>query len=225
MEKILFREERRRERDSCWSDKGRRLNHALIGMAAAVGKGRVMVYRKPRVAVLSTGDELVGIEATPGAAQIRNSNSYSLAAQIAEVGGEAVQLAIAPDKPARMRALIEEGLACDLLLLTGGVSMGKYDLVEQVLGEIGAEFYFTGAKIQPGKPVVFGSCGPDAPAREGADAADTRAGAPSTLRAGPPTLFLWPAGKSDFYDGDIPAFRPTDDRGSGGHEARAADFS
>ncbi len=145
-------------------DKGRRLNHALIGMAAAVGKGRVMVYRKPRVAVLSTGDELVGIEATPGAAQIRNSNSYSLAAQIAEVGGEAVQLAIAPDEPARMRALIEEGLACDLLLLTGGVSMGKYDLVEQVLGEIGAKFYFTGAKIQPGKPVVFGSCGAGAPA-------------------------------------------------------------
>lgn len=140
-------------------DQGQRLNHALIGLAAAVGKGRVQVYRKPRVAVLSTGDELVEIDATPGAAQIRNSNSFSLAAQIEEAGGEAVRLPIAPDEPARLRALIEEGLSCDLLLLTGGVSMGKYDLVEQVLAEIGAEFYFTGAKIQPGKPVVFGACG------------------------------------------------------------------
>jgi molybdopterin molybdotransferase len=75
------------------------------------------------------------------------------------VGGEAVRLAIAPDSPGRLRALIEEGFECDLLLLTGGVSMGKYDLVEQVLGELQAEFYFTGAEIQPGRPVVFGSCG------------------------------------------------------------------
>ena len=147
------------------ADKGRRLDHALIGLAAAVGKGRVWVFRKPRVAVLSTGDELVGIDATPGAAQIRNSNSYSLAAQIEEAGGEAVRLPIAPDEPARLRALIEEGLLCDLLLLTGGVSMGKYDLVEQVLAEMNAEFYFTGAKIQPGKPIVFGSCGAGALAR------------------------------------------------------------
>jgi molybdopterin molybdotransferase len=140
-------------------NKGLRLDHALIGIAAAVGKGHVTVFRKPRVAVLSTGDELVGIDATPRAAQIRNSNSYSLAAQIEEAGGEAVRLPIAPDEPVRLRALIEEGLSCDLLLLTGGVSMGKYDLVEQVVADLGAEFYFTGAKIQPGKPIVFGSCG------------------------------------------------------------------
>ena len=70
-----------------------------------------------------------------------------------------MRLEIAPDEPARLRALILEGLQCNLLLLTGGVSMGKYDLVEQVLGELGAEFYFTGAKIQPGKPVVFGVWG------------------------------------------------------------------
>ncbi|MGC2246333.1 MAG: molybdopterin molybdotransferase MoeA, partial [Terriglobales bacterium] len=131
---------------------GRRLNHSLIAIAAAVGKSRVRVFRKPRVAVLSTGDELVEVGATPGPAQIRNSNSYSLAAQVEEAGGEAVRLPIAPDEPGRLRALIEEGLSCDLLLLTGGVSMGKFDLVERVLGEIRAEFYFTGAKIQPGKP-------------------------------------------------------------------------
>ena len=114
-------------------DKGRRLDHALIAIAASVGKSRVAVFRKPRVAVLSTGDEVVEIDASPGAAQIRNSNSYSLAAQIEEAGGEAVRLAIAPDEPKRLRELIEEGFAYDLLLITGGVSMGKYDLVEQVL--------------------------------------------------------------------------------------------
>ncbi len=146
-------------------DKGRRLDHALIGIAAAAGKSRVTVFRKPRVAVLSTGDEVVGIDASPGAAQIRNSNSYSLAAQIEEAGGEAVRLAIAPDEPKRLRELIEEGFECDLLLITGGVSMGKYDLVEQVLAEMKAESYFTGARIQPGKPIVFGSCGADTPVR------------------------------------------------------------
>ncbi len=146
-------------------DRGTRLDHAAIAMAASVGASTLPVFRKPRVAVLSTGDELVEIGATPGPAQIRNSNTYSLAAQIENAGAEAVRLPIAPDQPARLRALIEEGLSCDLLLLTGGVSMGKYDLVEQVLAELKAEFYFTGAKIQPGKPIVFGSCGADTPVR------------------------------------------------------------
>ncbi|MGD0468957.1 MAG: gephyrin-like molybdotransferase Glp [Terriglobales bacterium] len=146
-------------------DRGRRLDHAGIAIAASVGKSRVQVFRKPRVAVVSTGDEVVEIDATPGPAQIRNSNSYSLAAQVQNAGGEAVRLAIAPDERGRLRALIEEGLGCDLLLLTGGVSMGKYDLVEQVLGELKAEFYFTGAEIQPGRPVVFGSCSAGALAR------------------------------------------------------------
>jgi molybdopterin molybdotransferase len=140
-------------------DHGARLDHAAIAVAAAVGKERLQVFRRPRIAVLATGDELVEIEATPGAVQIRNSNSYSLAAQIRQAGGEPVVLPIAPDEPGRLRALIEEGLHSDLLLLSGGVSMGKYDLVEQVLSEFHAEFYFTGAQIQPGRPVVFGSCG------------------------------------------------------------------
>ena len=147
--------------------RGRRLDHAGIAIAASVGKSRVQVFRKPRVAVLSTGDEVVEIDATPGPAQIRNSNSYSLAAQVQNAGGEAVRLEIAPDERGRLRTLIEEGLGCDLLLLTGGVSMGKYDLVEQVLGELKAEFYFTGAEIQPGRPVVFGSCGGGSSTRSG----------------------------------------------------------
>jgi len=140
-------------------DRGTPLDHAAIAIAASVGASVLPVFRKPQVAVLSTGDEVVDIGATPGPAQIRNSNTYSLAAQIEHAGGEAVRLPIAPDEPDRLRALIEEGLAYDLLLLTGGVSMGKYDLVEQVLTELKAEFYFTGAKIQPGRPIVFGSCG------------------------------------------------------------------
>jgi molybdopterin molybdotransferase len=148
-------------------ERGRRLDHAGIAIAASVGKSRVQVFRKPRVAVLSTGDEVVEIDATPGPAQIRNSNSYSLVAQVQNAGGEAVRLEIAPDERGRLRTLIEEGLGCDLLLLTGGVSMGKYDLVEQVLGELKAEFYFTGAEIQPGRPVVFGSCGGGSSTRTG----------------------------------------------------------
>ncbi|MGA2457096.1 MAG: gephyrin-like molybdotransferase Glp [Terriglobales bacterium] len=166
-------------------DRGRRLDHAGIAIAASAGKSRVQVFRKPRVAVLSTGDEVVEIDATPGPAQIRNSNSYSLAAQVQNAGGEAVRLGIAPDEPRRLRALIEqalieEGVQCDLLLMTGGVSMGKYDLVEQVLGELKAEFYFTGAQIQPGRPVVFGSCGAGALAgADGPVAAGTRARAPA----------------------------------------------
>jgi molybdopterin molybdotransferase len=116
--------------------------------------------------VLTTGDEIVDVAATPGPTQIRNSNSYSLAAQVQQVGGEAWLLPVAPDELQGLRRLIDEGLTADLLLMTGGVSMGRYDLVEQVLSEMSAEFFFTGAKIQPGRPVVFGKCGAGAPARE-----------------------------------------------------------
>ena len=137
-------------------DRGIWLNDAAIALAASVGKLRLQVYKRPRVAVLTTGDEIVDIEAIPGPTQIRNSNSYSLAVQIREAGGEPVLLPIAPDEPRRLRQLIEEGLQADLLLLTGGVSMGRYDLVEQVLGDLRAEFFFTEAKVQPGRPVVFG---------------------------------------------------------------------
>jgi molybdopterin molybdotransferase len=133
-----------------------RLDHAAIGLAASVGRTRLLVYSRPRVAVLSTGDELVDIDVPPARHQIRNSNSYSLASQIQAAGGEAVLLPIAPDEPERLRELILEGFDADLLLITGGVSMGKYDLVEQVLTDLKAEFFFTGAKIQPGRPVVFG---------------------------------------------------------------------
>lgn len=135
---------------------GTLLDHAAIAVAASVGRSRLLVYSKPRVAVLATGDEIVDIDVPPAPNQIRNSNSYSLAAQITSAGGDPVLLPIAPDEPNRLRELIADGFDSDLLLLAGGVSMGKYDLVEQVLGEFHAEFFFTGAQIQPGRPVVFG---------------------------------------------------------------------
>jgi molybdopterin molybdotransferase len=137
-------------------DRGVRLNDAAIALAASVGKSRVEVHKRPRIAVLTTGDEIVGVDATPGRTQIRNSNSYSLATQILASGGLPVLLPIAPDETEKLRRLIELGLQSDLLVLTGGVSMGRYDLVEQALTELGAEFFFTGVKIQPGRPVVFG---------------------------------------------------------------------
>jgi molybdopterin molybdotransferase len=141
---------------------GMRLDYTAIAVAASTGRSHLLVYRKPRVAVLATGDEIVDIDVPPAANQIRNSNSYSLAAQVQAAGGEPVLLPIAPDEPQRLRELIADGLEADLLLLAGGVSMGRYDLVEKVLAEFQAEFFFTGVQIQPGKPVVFGRV----PARE-----------------------------------------------------------
>jgi molybdopterin molybdotransferase len=135
---------------------GMRLEYASVGIAASVGLESVAVYQRPEVAILSTGDEIVDVGVRPSAHQIRNSNSYSLATQVAAAGAIPKILAIARDERAHLRGLMEEGLASDLLLLSGGVSMGKYDLVEQVLREFGAEFFFTGAQIQPGRPVVFG---------------------------------------------------------------------
>ncbi len=168
---------------------GMRLDHAGIAVAASAGRSHLLVYSKPRVAVLSTGDELVDVDVPPTPHQIRNSNSYSLAVQIQMAGGEPVLLPIAPDEPERLRELIAEGLEADLLLLTGGVSMGKYDLVEQALLELEAEFFFTGARIQPGKPIVFGRI-PDGSA---------------------PQILLRSSRKPGLDHGDIRAVRPAND--------------
>lgn len=138
---------------------GSRLDEAAIAVAASVGRSGLKVYQKPRIAILATGDEIVGIETQPGPNQIRNSNTYSLAAQILLVGAEPVPLPVGPDEAGHLRELIETGFTSELLLLAGGVSMGEYDLVENVLAELGAEFFFTGAQIQPGRPIVFGRAG------------------------------------------------------------------
>ena len=138
---------------------GTRIAHAQIALAAGVGRTHLNVYRRPKVAILSTGDEVVDIAAEPGPNQIRNSNSYSLAAQVANAGGTPAQLPIAPDEAGALRRLLQQGLGSDLLLITGGVSVGKYDLVEQEVEKLGAEFVFTGVAIQPGRPAVLGRVG------------------------------------------------------------------
>ena len=138
---------------------GTRISPAQIAVAAACGAGQLSVYGRPRVAIVATGDELVEVNQQPQSQQIRNSNSYSLAAQILAAGAEPVRLPIARDERGHLEGIIRCGLETDLVLLSGGVSMGKYDLVEEVLLSLGAEFFFTGALIQPGKPVVFGRLG------------------------------------------------------------------
>jgi molybdopterin molybdotransferase len=138
---------------------GMRLGYAELALAAQVGATQLRCASKPRVAILSTGDEVVSIDQEPGAFQIRNSNSVSLAAQVRLAGGEPVLLGNAADSTDDLREKISRGLREDALVLSGGVSMGKYDLVEAVLKDLGAEFYFDAVAIRPGKPAVFGKCG------------------------------------------------------------------
>ncbi len=132
------------------------MDAAAVALAAACGAARMEVFARPTVSILATGDELVDVDATPGPQQIRNSNSYGLAALVTQAGGAPMRLPVAPDRREELEALILQARTADLMLLSGGVSMGEYDLVEEVLHELGAEFFFTGVKMQPGKPVVFG---------------------------------------------------------------------
>jgi molybdopterin molybdotransferase len=129
---------------------------AEIAVAASCGRAQLEVYARPKVAIVATGDELVELDQAMNDEQIRNSNSYALAALVRAEGGIAGRFPIARDSFAELNERVQRAMAADLLLLSGGVSMGKYDLVEQVLAELGAEFFFTGALIQPGKPIVFG---------------------------------------------------------------------
>lgn len=138
--------------------KASRLGFAQLGAAAQVGAAQVTVYRKPRIAILSTGDEVVEFTSAPGPFQIRNSNSVSLAAQVATLHAEPVLLGNAEDTHTDLRGKIAAGMQSDALILSGGVSAGKYDLVEPVLKEFGAEFLFDAVAIRPGKPVVFAVC-------------------------------------------------------------------
>ena len=129
---------------------------AQIALAAACGCARVEVFRKPRVAILATGDELVPVQKSPGPGQIRNSNAPMLAAMVTACGGEPRVLPIVRDTEKALNSAIAKTAEDDLLLFTGGVSAGKFDLVEPALARIGARFHFTAVRIQPGKPTVFG---------------------------------------------------------------------
>ena len=138
---------------------GTRLTPASTALLAAVGAARVPVFRRPRVAILPTGDELVEIEQSPEPWQIRNSNSHALAAQVRRAGGDPVVLPPVRDRLDDTVQALEEALKQDLVLLSGGVSAGKYDLVEKALERFGAVFYFDRVLIQPGQPCVFGRAG------------------------------------------------------------------
>jgi molybdopterin molybdotransferase len=129
-------------------------------LLAAAGSGRVRVYPAPRVALLSTGDELVELGDIPGPGQIVNSNFHLLAARIREEGGTVVPLGIARDRRAELSGRIAEGLrTADLLVSTGGVSVGDRDHVQEVLAEHGFQLGFWRVAIKPGKPVLFGTVG------------------------------------------------------------------
>ena len=135
---------------------GTKLGAAQIALAASCGCVQLEVYVRPRVAILTTGDELVPVDATPGPGKIRNSNAPMLAALVAHAGGDPVVLPTAADTAEALDAAFELAMEADMLLISGGVSAGKFDLVEPALARLGAEFYFTGVRIQPGKPLVFG---------------------------------------------------------------------
>jgi molybdopterin molybdotransferase len=135
---------------------GTAIKSAQIALAAACGYAALEVFVRPRVAILSTGDELVPVESSPAPGLIRNSNAPMLAAMVAAAGGEPWVLPTAADNARSLDGALAEAAEADLLLITGGVSAGKFDLVEPALARAGARFHFTGVRIQPGKPLVFG---------------------------------------------------------------------
>ena len=136
--------------------KGTAIRAAEVAMLATVGKPNVCVYQRPKVAVLSTGDELVEIEETPSNGKIVNSNSYAISAQIKACGAVPVQLGIARDAKKDLMDKLSYGLASDCILSSGGVSVGDFDFVKDVLKEMGSEMRFWKVAIKPGKPLAFG---------------------------------------------------------------------
>lgn len=144
------------EAGKCVLKAGEEINAARMAVLASFGYARVPVRRRPRVAVLATGTELVRVEERPGEDQIRDSNSYSLAAYARLAGAEVERLPFAGDDPELLRAEVERAAArSDLLVLSGGVSMGRYDFTKAALHALGAEVFFERVALRPGKPTVF----------------------------------------------------------------------
>jgi len=138
---------------------GAPVHSAEVAALAAVGRTTVRVYRPPSIAVLATGDELVGTDRAPLPHQVRNSNASALLAQVREMGLEASDLGIAADEPEDLSLKLARGLGADLLLITGGVSMGAYDLVGEALSRAGTRLLFHQVAVRPGKPLLAGRCG------------------------------------------------------------------
>lgn len=140
----------------CIIARGTQLRPAEIGMLAMLGKSFVLVYQRPRVAILSTGDELADLDEQFDDNKIVNSNSYGIAAGVQEAGGIPLLLGIAKDEPQSLKDKIAQGLGCDILVLSGGVSMGDYDFTKIVFAELGADMHFWKLAIRPGQPFAFG---------------------------------------------------------------------
>ncbi len=140
----------------CIIAKGTQLRSGEIGMLAILAKSFVLVHQRPRVAILSTGDELADLDERFDEHKIVNSNSYGIAAAVQEAGGVPVLLGIAKDDPDSLKSKIRQGLSCEILVLSGGVSMGDYDFTKPVFAELGAEMNFWKLAIRPGQPVAFG---------------------------------------------------------------------
>jgi molybdopterin molybdotransferase len=138
---------------------GDEITPAKLGLLASIGRSSIRVYRKARVAILATGDELVNPGETLGPGKIRSSNSYTMMAQAKACGAEPVYLGIARDTRQSLRARLEQGLSADMIISSGGVSVGDYDYVEEAFQELGIRFLFTKVAIKPGKPTVFGLLG------------------------------------------------------------------
>ncbi|MEZ6144057.1 MAG: molybdopterin molybdotransferase MoeA [Planctomycetaceae bacterium] len=135
---------------------GTQLSAASMGLLAELGQARVSVLPRPTVGILATGDELVPVDVSPGPGQIRNSNQTMLVAQVAQAGADTRPLGIARDEREHLKALIAQGLECDILCLSGGVSAGKLDLVPSELVAAGVRQVFHKVNMKPGKPVWFG---------------------------------------------------------------------
>jgi molybdopterin molybdotransferase len=147
------------KRDHLVLSPGKTLGASDLGMLASLNRAMVDVYRRPHVAIVATGDELVDVDQVPTGAQVVNSSAYALAGAIREAGGEPVMLKVARDRPEEVRQRLAEALAFDVVLSTGGVSVGQFDHVKVVLDELGLRKLFHGVAQKPGRPLKFGTIG------------------------------------------------------------------
>src|ERR1700722_1068612 len=138
---------------------GKTLSPSDLGMLASLNRSMIDVWRRPRVAIVATGDELVDVDQVPTGAQVVNSSAYALAGAIREAGATPVILKVARDHPAEVRARLAEALAFDVVLSTGGVSVGQFDHVKVVMDELGLRQLFHGVAQKPGRPLKFGTIG------------------------------------------------------------------
>jgi molybdopterin molybdotransferase len=139
--------------------KGEVIRPAEIGMLASLGRFSIPVYQKPLVSILCTGEELVDVDEKPDGVKIVSSNSYALAAQVKDCGAIPVQLGIARDRKSDIEEKLRQGLRADVLISSAGVSVGDYDLVKDVLKDLGVKMIFWKVAMKPGKPLAFGTIG------------------------------------------------------------------